>query len=547
MIHTNQGHGHGQGQQLLEALLEKRRRQTGGTMDLLTWTILHRRELKPDVPFDLRSHLYLAEMYEQTAKEKVVKKAGQMGASEMAVSDALWSADVRGATVLYVFPTDTHVSDFSTARIGPAVEASPYLSQIVMSANNPLGKRGADRVGLKRVRDRFLYLRGARVASDGSAAQLKSIDADKLYLDELDEMDPRAPIIASKRLGHSLMAETMKISTPSYHNRGIDAAYELSDQRRWFLRCEGCNHWQYLTLAHVVLEQDELERPTAWHGQADGRAYCACEKCGRELNRLAQGVWVATYPARPIVGYHLTKLFSPTADILAIVRTLHSVDQTTRKECFNQDLGEAFTPTGGKLTAAELDACLRDYAAKRVPDERPSMGVDVGSVHHVVIRGEMTEQGERPLRLAVTVGSFDEVIRLIKAYNVRCCVIDGEPEVTKAREVQAAVKSGVVWLADYAPNGMDDVEPLRWNKGKKMVLMDRTRTLDLTLARFREGENTLPANARDIPLYYAQLQAPTRVLGPDFVVRYIEDGADHFAHAENYCTAASLRSKAVLW
>ena len=533
---------------LVQALLEQMRRQNGGKPDLLAWSIVHRAQLKPDVFFDLTNHLYLAEIYQRVAIEKVIKKAAQMGASEFAVSYALWTADVRGGTVLYVFPTDTHVSDFSSARIGPAVEASPYLSQIVVSANSPTGKRGADRVGLKRVRDRFVYLRGARVNKDGSAPQLKSIDADAVVLDELDEMDPRAPVIAHHRLGHSSMKEELKVSTPSYYNRGVDAAYALSDQRRWFLRCEGCGHWQFLTIDHVVQEWDELERPVAWHGQKDGRAYCACEKCGRELNRLGQGAWVPTHPEREIAGYHLTKLFSPTAKVLSIVQTLRSVDQTVRRECFNQDLGEAFTPTGGKLTDAELDACLRDYAMKRVEDERPSMGVDIGSVHHVVIRGAVdSETGERPLRLAVTVGNFDEIIRLIKEYKVKTCVIDGEPETTKAREVQTAVGKNIVWLADYPPNGLDDIEPTRWDKRTKRVLIDRTRLLDDTSARFRTQENTLPANAKNIQFYYSQLKAPTRVLGEDYVVRYIEDGPDHFMHAENYCTAASLRSKSVLW
>lgn len=533
-------------QQLAQALLEKRRRAAvQGKMDLLTWSMLHRRELKPDVLFDLKSHLYLAEMYELVAKKKVVKKAGQMGASELAVSDALWSADVRQATVLYIFPTETHVSDFSSARIGPAVEVSPYLSSIVVGSGNQGGKRGADRVGLKRVRDRFMYLRGARVGKDGGAAQLKSIDADKIYLDELDEMDPRAPVIAQKRLGHSSLGEIMKISTPSFTGRGIDAAYAKSDQRQWFISCDGCGHWQVMGINHVVQEWDDLGRPMAWHGQKDGRAYCACEKCGRELNRLSKGRWVAKHPERSVVGYHLTKLFSPTADLLEIVHQLQSLDETERRECFNQDLGEAYTPTGGKLSEDDLRECIRDEQRLGLVDgERPVMGVDIGAVHNVIIRGQLNEKGERPLRWAEQVGSFEAIEALIRKYNPKVCVIDEAPERTKARELQAKFRDGLVWLATYAD--LNDRDPVKWDKKKGRVTIDRTRCLDVTIARFRTHENALPANAEALPSYFDQMMAPTRVQVED-KIRYIEDGPDHYAHAENYATAASLRSQGFLW
>jgi len=88
------------------------------------------------------------DLYNQTSRRVVVRKASQVGVSEYLVSHALWSADQRSATVLYVFPTDKHVSDFSSARVGPAIEASAYLDAIIVEG----GERGADRVTLKRVR-----------------------------------------------------------------------------------------------------------------------------------------------------------------------------------------------------------------------------------------------------------------------------------------------------------------------------------------------------------------------------------------------------------
>lgn len=475
-----------------------------------------------------------------------------MGVSEYLISYALWSADARNATGLYVFPTDRHVSDFSSARVGPALSASPHLSGIVVGG----GERGADRVTLKRVRDRFIYFRGAQVDSSGLAPQLKSIDADVLILDEVDEMDPRAPVIARKRLGHSQIAEERAVSTPTYPGHGIHARYLESDQREWFVPCPHCGERQPLTIERVVQEKDQLERPTRWHGQDEGRAYAACSRCGGELNRLAEGAWVAQYPGRELVGYHLSRLFSPTADLLAIVQELQSTDETKRRECFNQDLGLPYTPKGGQLTAAVLDACRREYAHGPVPGERPVMGLDVGRVLHGVIRGPADAQtGECPQRWAGAIDTWDEATRLLRAYNVAALVVDALPETTKARELQAAFASGTVWLAYYVAQraGRKQADPVGWDEANGVVNLDRTRTLDATLGRFYAQQATLPAHIRTVADYYDHLRALVRVLaegpGGEKVARYVESGPDHFGHAENYCYVAAHvpRREARMW
>ncbi len=324
-------------QQLAAALLAKTLRSPLGqsptsnlptpALPLLTWTILRRPLLDPKTPFSLRDHQDLVGIYSAVAPEIVVKKAAQRGLSEWLISYALHACDERGMDVIYTMPTDADVSDFSQSRFGPALEASPYLAGVVVGSSRPSPSgtqsggfirgaggegfklRGADKVTLKRVRNSFLYFRGGRVGADGSARQLKSIPADAVILDELDEMDARAPEIARKRLGHSRIAEVRAISTPTLPGAGIDAMWQASDQREWHIRCEACAHWQQLTIHHIVREWDDLERPVSWHG-GPTEAFPICEKCGHPLNRLppASG-WPATRSARWSV--FTTKLTTP--------------------------------------------------------------------------------------------------------------------------------------------------------------------------------------------------------------------------------------------
>ncbi len=538
---------------LNDVLIEQRRRAHGGKLDLLGWTAVRRSQLKAGVLFDLVQHGYLRGLYEAQARRVVVFKASQMGASEWAISYSLHAADERKATVLYLFPTEGDVSDFSSARVGPAIESSAYLEQVVMEGGSAAvgGRkvRGADRVTLKRVGDRFLYMRGSQVRPDGKAPQLKSIDADVLVLDEVDEMDPRAPSIAVKRLGHSVIAEERWISTPTYPGFGIHAAWMLSDQREWMIKCTRCGRRQALTIGHVVREWDELERPREWNKDKQRRAYAACEKCGKPLNRLGPGTWVATNPKVETMGFHLTKLFSPTAVLDELVANLQTTDETKRREAFNQDLGLPYLPKGGQLTDETLDACRRDYAHGPKPNERTILGADVGKTIHVVIRSEELEPetGERAQRFAGEVESFESLGRLMRQYNVSRAVIDALPETREARKLQASFPKGVMWLAYYVNQraGTKYQAPEIWNDTEGVVNLDRTRSMDRMFSRFFELKNTLPGNIRVIAGYYEMLKAPVRVLedgpGGEKVAVYREATADHFAHAENYCEVAGQR------
>lgn len=533
----------------------RRRDGKPAALNLLTWTSRYRRELKPGFFFSMPDHLYLRDIYLDTARDRVCMKAAQIGISELLVSDALYSCDQRGLDVLYLMPTIADISDFSQSRFGPALEASDYLNGIVVGSSKHQ-QRGADKVSLKRIRNNFLYMRPGSVSKDGRARQMKSIPVDKLFLDEVDEMDTRATVIARKRMGHSPIRESWAASTPTYHGVGIHAEWEGSDQREWFIPCPHCGERQQLLISNVVREWDELGRPLSWYGQEDGRAYVACVKCGREMDRLAVGEWVPAYPNRRVHGYHPTKLMAAHTPLIEVVQNLQAVDETARKEAFNQDLGLPYTPRGGRLTFDDLDKCKREYDHGALPRMGAVMGVDVGKVLHVVIRAQPDGEGKRRQLFAGIVPGFPDVAQLMYQYEVQCCVVDALPETRSARAFQADFKDGVVWLCYYA--GEKGVEPAIFNAKDGLVNAARTWSLDITHSRFYSQENTLPATIRAVPDFYEQMTAMVRVVEEKkdgtavahYISKQIRSGTeasstgkdpDHFAHAENYATIASLR------
>lgn len=545
------------GRNKLKYLADKRRAAgavVSARMNLLQWTAKHRKFLSPERPF--RSRPYLDALYEDDAREIVVCKASQLGTSEYLVSYILFMADVNNCTGLYVFPTDTHVSDFSAARFGPAVEAnvSPYLASIIVSGD----ARGADRVGLKRVRNRFVYFRGGKVAPDGRAPQLKSVDADVVIVDEVDECDPRAIPIVRKRLEASAWKNVRLVSTPTYPEVGIHGEYLRSDQRSWHVKCLSCGKMSSPTLESLILESDGLGRPTRWHGQEQGIPFLACKHCGGVLDRdSGLGEWVAAYPSRGVHGYHMLRLaLAGSKPLQETIDALQQVDETKRQQEMNQGIGLTYTPTNSRsLSATVLDNCRRDYGHGAVDKEQCYAGIDVGGSLHMVIRSVLHD-GQRAQRFAGTFESFDEASYLLRQFNVKTCVVDALPETRAARAFQAKNKG--VWLAYYGEGEVGNKKEMvgAWNGHEHAVNVDRTRALDEMFSRFCDSpnaraENTLPANARNLPDYYEQMCASIRVLRKNAagtqVPAYVEKGPDHYAHAENYCYVASTCPYSTGW
>lgn len=531
---------------------------------------LARPHLKPGVPFDLSQRHYLKHIYANDSfHEMVIMKAGQMGLSERAVSGLLYDADVHRANGLYLFPNDKLVSDFSAARFGPAVESkvSPYLASILVSGAGD--ERGADKVSLKRVRDAFIYFRGATLKGNEKgegvrAPQLESIDADSLIVDEFDVMDRRALPIARERLGGSAIKREIILSCPSYAGFGVHREYVKTNQRIWHIKCGHCGEWCAIDgLELLVKEYDALNRPMGWNGMGEGEAgeigepYLACLKCGGKLDRLAEGEWVPKFPAVAREGYLVLGLVSPRKTLAEIITALQEIDESDRQQAYNKKVGLPYKSSFAlSLTESILNGCRREYLHGRITSGA-WCGVDVGSVMHVVIRDKTT----REQLYAGTVATFEEVSNLMRIYAVSVCVIDALPETHKVREFQAAHPRGKVWLAYFNRGevGSGRESFATWNGKESKVDIDRTRSLDDMLAKFIAASNnvqgvphnTIPANARDIRDYYRQMCAPERQLIKDArgnqVPVYIESEADHFCLAECYTNVAALCPLAQGW
>lgn len=465
----------------------------------------------------------------------VIQKSAQVGVTELLVNSALWAADMAYAQrghVLFLMPTANQMDDFAQSRFDRAIQDSPYLRGRLQP--EPPRRKGADNKRLKHLGPGYIYLRGSE-----SVRQIASVDADLVILDEYDQMAEGTLDLAQKRLASSRLGMLRAASTPRYPEAGINALYLQSDQQRYYLPCSTCGQ----------------EQPLTWEDNVDlERVLVVCRRCRAAMDVLTPGRWVATAPANTrIRGYHFSRLYSPWLDLATLIEASSATSVVGVQEFQNSDLGETFSPPGGRITLDILDRNRQSpkppSASKRVKGQRRCfMGVDVGTVLNVVIR-EVVDEEEMRSRLvfAGELKTFAELDALAKQYDVEAGIIDERPETRLARAFCEDHDGFAVARYSRAEPGF----AFEAEDFIQVVQINRTSELEALFHAFESQLMELPDSARHlggrvkqgVGEYYRQLMALRRVLERDangnWVSRFVDDRkADHYAHAELYCHVA---------
>ena len=468
-------------------------------------------------PFSFEGHEYLRAIYDDTAPHVVLSKAAQIGGTTWSVLRSI-HACANGLNVVYYFPTRTDVIDFSKSRVGPLLTDNPFLKRLM---------RDTDTAGLKRIGEAHLYLRGMQ-----STVGMKSVPADMIVFDELDEATPQAKAMARERLGHSDYKRVLELSNPSLPGYGIDEIYERSNQQHWTVKCPGCGEWTAPDRAFPTKLGQEVTiirpRPEAGH-------YLACPRCQAALD-LSAGEWVAVYPKREIRGYRISQLHSPKVDpgeILEEYRTTRYPDRF-----YNLKIGIPWANLERRLDSSAVLALCGDEPLAERSEEPCVMGVDTGRALHVVI---LQDNGE-PNRLVhlVECHEFVELDALIKHFQVDLCVIDGLPETHATREF-AQRNRGKVYMAFFQQQQRGAPH---WDTDALAVTGNRTELLDASRAAIREKLVVLPRRQPIVEEFAEHMSADAKVLDEDAETgvkkyRYIKTGTNHYSLAFTYAWLAS--------
>lgn len=440
--------------------------------------------------------------------------------------------------VAHIFPTNDEVGEFSKSIFKPLIANNK--SFIGKHVKNVAGT--TDTTSLKKVRDAFLFLRGARLSQkvgdsgESTSSKTAGFSCDKVVFDEVDFMSSESIVKYIQSMGMSPHKHEVYLGNPSHEDFGIDLVFKQSDQRFWFRKCS-CGHW---TCA-------EKSFPGCVKIRSNGTGYVGCDKCGKPVpvwGGEGTGEWVPDFPDKSdyMHGYMASQLMTPFNDPAEILEDYVNPPFGDLANVCRLRLGRPYSSTSDKLTKSVVLAnCGHDSPA--LSHTGPcAMGVDVGKAYHAVVIGIKTSKERYEVVKTVKAKDFQEVYDLARRYNVKSDVVDIRPYEEEARKYQKNSRHKT-FLCEYSDTQVTDSV---FNENTGIVKAHRTGIFDQTHRLLSEGHIVLPCQCPEIEEFARQCCNCARFEEEDKrrgmkINRYRPTGdrQEHFRNALNYFILAA--------
>lgn len=270
----------------------------------------------------------------------VIMKGAQTGGTEVGLNFLGYIICNAPGLAMLVMPSGDMVRRNTRTRIDPSFEAVPEIVARIVPAKS---REAGNTMTHKKFIGGELVMTGANAASS-----LRSTPARYLILDEVDafpkdvegEGDPVA-LAVQRTVTFRGKRKILLISTPTIKGYSrIEAAYQESDQRRYFVPCQHCQN-------SFLIEWKTIK----WAKGKPEMAYCACPECGgvhEERDKpemLRQGEWRATAKGDGrTAGFHIPALLSPFEPWSDVAWEFEQVraDPSRLKTWVNTKLGESW-------------------------------------------------------------------------------------------------------------------------------------------------------------------------------------------------------------
>ena len=281
--------------------------------------------------------------------------------------------------MLLVQPTVEMAKRLSKQRLESLVTETPVLAEKIAPSRS---RDSGNTMFSKEFPGGMMLLTGAN-----SATGLRSTPCRYIFCDEVDafpldvdgEGDPVS--LAEKRATTFARRKILLTSTPTVKDFSrIEAEFERSDQRRFYVPCPCCGAMQWLKWPQLK-----------WENNDPATASYECEHCGErfaEIHKpamLRQGEWRATAPSDgKTAGFQLSGLYSPLgwlswADMVDdFLRA--KADAPMLKSFVNTRLAETWEEDfASKVSASALLERCEAYPQGRLPEGvlAVTIGVDV--------------------------------------------------------------------------------------------------------------------------------------------------------------------------
>ena len=349
---------------------------------------------------------------EPRVKNVVFMSSAQVGKTEILNNVCGYFIDQNPKPILFLQPTLEMAEAWSKDRFSPMVRDTEVLKNKVFEAK---GKSSSNTLLHKVFPGGHITIAGAN-----SPSSLASRPIARVFCDEVDryplsagaEGDPVS--LARKRTTTFYDAQTWEVSTPTIKGISrIEARYEESDKRKFYVPCPDCQHKQILKWSNVVWEKDEktkIDKPET--------AVYVCEKCGscwndaKRYKAISKGEWIAEAEFNGTAGFWLNEIYSSWVKLKDMVSNFLIARKTpeTLKTFVNTSLGETWEE------AEELEGIDENSLINRQEEYNKCLNNKI-----LVITCGVDTQNDR-LELEIVGWSMDE-----ESWSIDYKVIYGNP------------------------------------------------------------------------------------------------------------------------
>jgi phage terminase large subunit GpA-like protein len=280
-------------------------------------------------------------------EEVIVMKSAQVGWTEIVNNLVGYYVDQDPSPILVLQPTLEMAEAWSKDRLAPMVRDTPCLQEKIADAKS---RDSGNTVLHKKFAGGQLTVAGANSPASLASRPIRIVIADELgrYAASAGtEGDPLA--LAYKRTNNFWNRRKFAGSTPGIAGTcRVEAKWELSDQRRFFVPCHECGALQSLRWEQVKWEKTE------GGGHKADTAYYECEHCaahwddGDRNGAVKLGEWRATAGFSGIAGFHIWEAYSPWVKLKDTVKAFLEAKRSpeTYKVWVNTALGETWQERG---------------------------------------------------------------------------------------------------------------------------------------------------------------------------------------------------------
>ena len=266
-----------------------------------------------------------------SAETVVIMSSSQIGKSESILNMVGYHIDHDPAPIMVVMPTERDAETWSKDRFSPMARDTPCLQGKIA---DPRSRDGNNKILHKRFPGGHLTIVGANAPSGLASRPIRLLlcdEVDRYPFSAGAEGDPVN--LAKKRTVTFWNRKIVLVSTPT--NKGasrIEAAFEESDQRRYWVPCPACGAEQLLTWGQVKWDKDE----NGGHRPETARYHCAdCDAAWKDETRwaaISKGRWIADAPFNGTAGFHLNEIYSPWVRLEALVASFKKALFGTKSE-----------------------------------------------------------------------------------------------------------------------------------------------------------------------------------------------------------------------